>query len=277
MSIAKVLPRPDGILILRGKDVRRLLSMAHCTAAVEEAFRLYGEASVPKPGVLATHVAGGGFHVKAGVMPFEGRLYYAAKVNANFPDNRDRHRLPTIQGALLLFDAECGTPLAVLDSAEITGSRTGAATAVAAKYLARPNSRKLAVIGCGTQARYQAAALQAVLGINQILAYDTNLAQTQSFLGAIEATSDVAVQAAASVGEATLQSDVIVTCTTARTAFLMPEHVRPGTFVAAVGADNEDKQELDLQLLAANRVIPDVLRQAAEIGELHHGLAARLL
>lgn len=272
MSTAKVVPAARGVLILRGADVRRLLSTAQCIAAVEEAFRLYGEANVPKPGVLATHVAGGGFHVKAGAMPFGGRLYYAAKVNANFPDNRDRHRLPTIQGAVLLFDAECGAPLAVMDSTEITGLRTGAATAVAAKYLARPNSRTLAILGCGAQARYQAAAIQAVLPINRIFAYDINETQTQSFLAAMQAASDITVQAAAGIGEATLHSDVIVTCTTARSPFLMREHVRPGTFVAAVGADNEDKRELDLHLLAAARVIPDVLSQAAQIGELHHAL-----
>ena len=260
---------PSGVVVLSRSDVRRLLSMEECIAAVEEAFRLYGAGSVPKPGVLATHVEGGGFHVKAGVMPFDGRWYYAAKANANFPHNRAKHGLPTIQGAILLFDAECGVPLAILDSVEITGLRTGAATAVAARYLARPDSRTLAIIGCGVQSRYQIAAIRAVLPIECILAYDTDGAQLRSL---VSETQDGAAIEAASLQAATSRADVIVTCTTARSAFLTPEQVRPGTFIAAVGADNEDKQELSASLLQSSRVIADVQSQAAQIGELHHAL-----
>jgi ornithine cyclodeaminase/alanine dehydrogenase-like protein (mu-crystallin family) len=69
-------------------------------------------------------------------------------------------------------------------------------------------------------------------------------------------------------------SDIVVTCTPARTAFLRREHVAPGTFIAAVGADREDKQELDVALLAAGRVVVDALEQCATIGELHHALDA---
>jgi ornithine cyclodeaminase/alanine dehydrogenase-like protein (mu-crystallin family) len=266
---------PSGVVVLSRGDVRRLLSKEECIAAVEQAFRLYGAGSVPKPGVMATHVDGGGFHVKAGVMPFDGRWYYAAKANANFPHNRAKHGLPTIQGAILLFDAECGVPLAILDSVEITGLRTGAASAVAARYLARPDSRTLAIIGCGVQSRYQIAAIRAVLPIERILAYDTDGAQLRSL--AADTQGGAAIEAAVSLQAATCRADVIVTCTTARSAFLTPEQVRPGTFIAAVGADNEDKQELSVSLLQSSRVIADVQSQAAQIGELHHALKEHAL
>ncbi|HEU5452671.1 MAG TPA: ornithine cyclodeaminase family protein [Terriglobales bacterium] len=265
----------SGVAVLSRGDVRRLLSMEECIAAVEHAFRLYGQGTVPKPGVLATHVDGGGFHVKAGVLPFDGRWYYAAKANANFPQNRPKHGLPTIQGAILLFDAECGVPLAIMDSVEITGLRTGAATAVAAKYLARPDSRTLAIVGCGVQARHQIAAIRAVLPIEHILAYDTDGAQMRSLVA--ETQTGAAIEAAGSLQDATTPADVIVTCTTAGSAFLTPEHVRPGTFIAAVGADNEDKQELSASLLQSSRVIADVLQQAAQIGDLHHALEQHVL
>jgi alanine dehydrogenase len=267
----------EPVLILTRADVRRLLTMEECIAAVEEAFRLYGQRATAPPGVMATHVAGGGFHLKAGAMPLHGRLFYAAKANANFAANPVKHGLPTIQGVVLLFDAECGRPLAIMDSIEITSLRTGAATAVAAKHLARRNSQTLTLIGCGMQSSYQLDAVLAVLPIQTIFVHDLDSMRAQSFAASVEKRCKIHTQAVADFAGAAGESDVIVTCTTSRAPFLLPQHVRPGTFVAAVGADNEDKQELDPRLLAGNRLVPDVVDQAATIGELHHAMAAGLL
>ena len=263
----------DAVLLLTREDVARLLTIEDCITAVEQAFRLFAEATVPPPGILATHVDHGGFHIKAGVMPVGGRLFYAAKANANFPANPTRHGLPTIQGAVLLFDAERGTPLAILDSIEITSLRTGAATAVAAKYLARKDSKIATVIGCGAQGRVQTAALLAVLGLKTVYAYDVDPTRSAAMAAEMQAkTPAVRFEAVDAFPEATRKSDVVVTCTTSTKPFLLPEHVRRGTFIAAVGADNEHKQELDARLLASHRVVPDVTQQAATIGELHHAL-----
>src|SRR5574342_641109 len=89
----------------------------------------------------------------------DGRRWFVAKANANFPQNPARYSLPTIQGLLLLFDADDGRPLAVMDSVEITVLRTAAATAVAAEVLARRDSESVTVCGCGVQARAQLLAL----------------------------------------------------------------------------------------------------------------------
>jgi len=268
----------DPVLLLTREDVAKLLTIEDCIVAVEHAFRFYGEGTVPPPGILGTHVEHGGFHIKAGVMPFEGRLFYAAKTNANFPNNPTRHALPTIQGVVLLFDAERGTPLAILDSIEITSLRTGAATAVAAKYLARKDSKVATVIGCGTQGRVQTAALLAVLGLDTVYAYDVDADRSAALVAEMQAKKpSVRFEAVTDFAEAARKSDVVVTCTTATKPFLLSEHVRRGTFVAAVGADNEDKQELDARLLVANRVVPDVTQQAATIGEVHHALESGLM
>jgi len=130
----------SGTLLLTRKDVSELLTLNDCVLAVEQAFRLQGEGRAPAPGVLGVHAQGGGFHIKAGTLPLS-RKYFAAKANANFPGNPARG-LPTIQGVVLLFDADNGQVLAAMDSIEITILRTGAATAVAAKYLARKDSRE---------------------------------------------------------------------------------------------------------------------------------------
>jgi ornithine cyclodeaminase/alanine dehydrogenase len=151
--------KPDSTLILKRSEVALLLSLGECIGAVEEAFRLNEESQSLPPGVLETLTGDGGFHIKAAGLKFAAQTFYAAKVNANFPQNMNRWGLPTIQGVIALYDAESGYPLALLDSIEITILRTGAATAVAAKYLARPDSRVATVAGCGVQGRIQLKSL----------------------------------------------------------------------------------------------------------------------
>ena len=139
----------NGALLLGRSDVERLLTPDACIAAVEDAFRQHALGKMPTPGILGMHAAKGGFHVKAA---FLGE-YFAAKINANFPGNTG---LPTIQGAVVLFDATNGRPLAIMDSISITALRTAAATAVAARYLAPADCDTALVCGCGGQAAAQA-------------------------------------------------------------------------------------------------------------------------
>ena len=113
-----------GELTLFSEDeVRERLDAASCVAAVEEAFRELGAKEVPAPGVLSVHAPTGAFHIKAAL----AGEYFVTKVNANYPGN-PRQGMPTIQGLVVLFDTETGRPLAVLDSAELTARRTGAAS-----------------------------------------------------------------------------------------------------------------------------------------------------
>ena len=118
--------------ILSRRDVVELLPIQDCIAAVENAFRLHADRRTLGPGVLGVSAPGGGFHIKAAGLVGE-RSYFAAKTNANFPDNPQRCGLPTIQGTVVLADALTGVPLAMMDSGSVTALRTGAATAVATK------------------------------------------------------------------------------------------------------------------------------------------------
>lgn len=138
------------MLVLSRRDVLDLLTLPHCIAAVEAAFRLHAEGRSLGPGVLGVHAGDGGFHIKAAGLVGEQR-YFAAKTNANFPDNPRRFGRPTIQGTVVLSDATMGEPLAVMDSGSITALRTAAATAVAARYLARSDARTATIVGCGAQ------------------------------------------------------------------------------------------------------------------------------
>ena len=265
--------RASGTLLLTRKDVSELLTLKDCVLAVEQAFRLHGEGRAPAPGVLGVHAQGGGFHIKAGTLPLS-RNYFAAKANANFPGNPARG-LPTIQGVILLFDADDGQILAVMDSMEITILRTGAATAVAAKYLARKDSRVATICGCGNQGRVQLRAINYAFTLQKAFAWDIQKDAAERFAQAMASKLGIAVTPVSDLSVALRQSDICVTCTPAKKFFIHEKDVSPGMFIAAVGADNEDKQELDPALLAPkNKVVADVVGQCAAIGDLHHALAA---
>ena len=264
------------MLFIDSADVRTLLSIEECIAAVERAFRLHGEGKAPKPGVLGVHASHGTFHIKAGILDV-GRPYFAAKTNANFPGNMERHGLPTIQGVIVLFDAERGTPLAILDSREITSLRTGAATAVAAKYLARDDASIATICGCGVQGRTQLAAVAAVRSLTRVYAIDRDAQEARRFAREMSNELGIDVVAASDLGAASRESDICVTCTPSRTAILGAGDVSAGAFVAGVGADNEDKQELAPALLKRAAVIVDILDQAAVAGDLHHAIAAGVM
>jgi alanine dehydrogenase len=263
-------------LVLTGRDVRALLDLDECISSVEAAFRDEAEGRSLPSGVMGVHASEGGFHIKAAGLIRE-RSYFAAKLNANFPDNPKRFGLPTIQGVVALCDAGNGSLLALLDSIEITIQRTGAATAVAAKYLSRPEARVAAICGCGRQGRIQLRALQRVLPLQIAHVFDTDPDQTARFAQEMSEELHLDVRPAARLEDAVRSCDVCVTCTPSRGAFLMKEHVSPGTFVAAVGADNPQKQELDPHLMASAVVVVDVLEQCASMGDLHHAIDAGVL
>lgn len=268
--------KPEELLLLTATEVRSLLSLDTCIAAVEQAFRLYGEGKAVPPGVLGMHTRGGGFHIKAGLLQL-GRNYFAAKVNGNFPANPAAFRLPTIQGVIVLCDADNGRPLAVMDSIEITALRTSAATAVAAKYLAAPGSQGITICGCGKQGRMHLLALARVRELKRAFAYDINHDHATRFAKDLTSELSISVTPVADLAAAVRQSQICVTCTTSHEPFLSFSDVAPGTFVAGVGADNPEKQELYPDLMAASKVVVDLTEQCASMGDLHHAIEAGMV
>lgn len=267
--------RPDTLVLTR-EDVVRLLPIQACIEAVQQGFERHARGESIAPGILGTHVEGGGFHVKTAGLMSAGRPVFAAKVNANFPANPDQRGLPTIQGVIILFDAADGRVLALLDSIEITNLRTAAATAVAASYLA-PRGGTVTVCGCGEQSRYQVRALACMRSVRRVMAFDLNAERATRFATDVGAELGVETAVIGEPADAAAETDIWITCTTSRRWFLGRAHVAAGAFVAAVGADNPEKQELEPELLARNVVVADVLDQCAAIGDLHHAIAAGLM
>ena len=254
-------------LILARSEIAKLMQPADWLAAVQAGFQANADGRAESPPPMAIHGSGGTFHAKGAAMKLD-RHYAALKLNANFPDNPTATGLPTIQGAILLCDGGTGSVLAVMDSIEVTLRRTAAATALAARYLARPDSRSILICGCGEQGAAHLAALRSVLPLDRGLAWDRDQRRARAFAG------EHGLEAVGELPGGRQACDVIVTATTAQAPFLGPRHVRPGTFVAAVGADSPHKSELQPELLWDACVVADVLDQCAVMGDLHHALAA---
>ena len=268
--------KSEGTLLLRRSEVAALLGVEECMAAVEQAFMLYAQGKTTPPGILGIHTTGGGFHIKAGLLEL-GRTYFAAKTNANFPQNMQRFGLPLIQGTIVLCDGENGYPLALMDSMEITIIRTGAATGVAAKYLARPDAQVVTICGCGNQGRISLRALARVRPLTRAYAFDMDEKQAGRFAIELSQELGIDVSVVADLAKAVAESDICVTCTPSKAPFLKREYIAQGTFIAAVGADSEEKQELEPELIGSSKVVVDLLDQCATIGELHHALEKGLV
>lgn len=265
--------KPAPTLILSRHDIAGAMSMSDYVTAVEQAFATSARSGMEVPAVVHMAAPSGGFHVKSAGFR-DSPHYVAVKVNGNFPDNPKASGLPTIQGAILLADGRNGSLLAVMDSSEVTAMRTGAATAVAAGYLAPRPARTATVIGCGIQGRVQLLALLEVFPLERVYAADADINRARRLAAELQEETGCEALAVENFAEVTPGSEAIVTCTPARRAFLGTRHVSPGTFIAAVGADNGEKQEIEPGLMARSRVAVDSLEQCLEIGDLHHAVAA---
>ncbi len=268
--------KPDGTLLLSRSDVASLLDLGDYIEVVENAFRAYAMGETLSLGLLHVDTPDGEFHIKAGGIK-DPRVYCGLKMNGGFFNNQSRFGLPNIQGTIALYDGENGYPLAFMDSIEITINRTGATTAVAAKYLARSNSRVATICGCGNQGRVQLRFLREVLPIETVYAYDLQEGIAESYAEEMGTDLGIMVTPVDDLASAVGASDVCVTCTPSKEFFLEQQWVPAGAFVAAVGADSPGKQEIDPRLMASSAVVVDILEQCATVGELHHAIAAGLM
>ncbi len=262
----------EDLLILSRADIVRLMDYADYVDAVAAAFRAAVEGRAVAPPASALHVPNGSFHAKgAALLGDDSKV--AIKINGNFPGNPAVNGLPTVQGVIYLADGANGRPLAVMDSIEVTINRTAAATTLAARHLARADSRVATICGAGVQGRIQLTAIAAAAKLERVHVWDVNQDAVASFARDMAARLSLDVRASPDLGPVR-DSDIVVACTSARRAYLTPDLVRPGTFISAVGADNSDKSEIDPHLYAGSLVVVDSLEQCAEIGDLHHALAA---
>src|SRR5258706_9819311 len=193
------------MLLLTRPDIASLLTLSDYIRVVENAFRLHAEGSTLEPALAHVDAIGGEFHIKAGGL-HGPTPYFGLKVNGGFFKNKSTCGLPNIQGLIILSRADNGVPLAVMDSIEVTIQRTGAATAVAAKYLARRDSRVVTMCGCGNQGKIQLTALKHVLPLERAFAWSPFPGEASSYAQAMTESVGIEVVAMDDLGAALAQS-----------------------------------------------------------------------
>jgi alanine dehydrogenase len=260
------------LLLLSGRDLEQLVQPRAALEALRSTYQQLAANRADQGRSIGFAVSRGSIHVKAGLLP-GSRAAFAAKINVNLPDNWSVHRLPTIQGVVLLADAVNGRPLAIMESMTLTGLRTAATSTLAATFGARKDSKVVAIIGCGAQARYQLEAFKDCYPLQEVRVFDVNTAQAQAFAAAC-CTGGLRSTSCSSVRESVDGADIVVTCTTSKSPVLTSDMSLKGCFVAAVGADNPDKQEIDPILMGRARVLVDDLDQCASGADLSHALRA---
>lgn len=273
-------------LILREPEIRALLDPRSCITAMEQAFAAYSTGRAQLPAVIHLDVPEdeapgnaapqnrGEIHVKAGYL--NGGPYYAVKIVSGFPNNLQLG-LPANDGMIVVFDAKTGTPAAfLLDHGFITDFRTGAAGAVAAKYLARAKISSVAVIGSGAQARFQIEMLALERTFSEVRIWGRDPGKAQACADDLGKRRDIPAchfAVTESVREALDGADVVITVTASREPLVRAAWLKPGVTVIAVGSDGPGKQELEIDVLArADKIVADSIPQCLRLGEIHHAV-----
>jgi len=264
------------ILVLSASDVKRILTMRDIIGAVEESFRAYGKGSSKLAPVINTIIDkyNGEHEIKSGYVE---DYCIGAKIVTYYKDNRSRYGIPNLWGIIVLNDLNDGRPLAVIDGTYITASRTGAAGAVAAKYLARKDSETVGVIGAGTQGRYQISALSEILKIGTVKVYDNVSKTAGNYVEEMSSQFNFKIEQAQTAEQAIQGADVIITATPSTKPIVLNEWIKEGVHINAIGADAPGKQELDAAIIPRAKVVVDNLIQCVERGEIQTAIRRGLL
>jgi ornithine cyclodeaminase len=208
----------------------------------------------------------------------QGEPVFAMKVASGFYRNPERG-LPTGSGLVLVFDSSTGFPLALLqDNGYLTELRTGAAGALATRLLAPERPLAAAVLGAGSQARYQLRAMARVKELRALRVWSPVPAEVEAYEREMTPVLGIPVSGAENPEAAVQGADLVVTVTPAREPILRVGWLKEGATVVAVGSDGPEKQELDVGILgAAGKVVVDSRVQCLALGETHHAVAAGVL
>jgi ectoine utilization protein EutC len=262
------------IIILTESELRQCVGVdQEAIAVVADGFTRLANSEVTLPPILQVDIPENKGEVDVKTAYVRGLDSFAIKIASGFLDNY-RLGLPTGSGMMIVISAKTGVPEAVLlDNGYLTAVRTGAAGAVAARYLARERVETAGVIGSGRQARIQMMALQQVRDFHRVMVYGIVPEQVEQYVSEMSDVLGVEVVKAEDVETVVRNSDIVVTTTPSHKPFLEAEWLRPGLHITAMGADSEHKQELHADVLGrANLLVCDIKSQCFRVGELHHGL-----
>lgn len=262
-------------LLLTSRDIRKTLDMRRAIPIVEKAFKSYGlgHAQMPPKSYLFLNKFNGDFRSMPAYLDDLGAVG-VKWVNAH-PENQ-KFNLPPVMALVILGDAKTGYPLSVMDATYLTNLRTGAGGAVAAKYLARKNSKIAAFVGTGNQARTQLLGLLEIFPIKVVKAFSVDQKSEKLF---IEFCGKQKVKTifSKSIRECVQDADIAVTTTPSRKPIVKREWISPGTHINAIGADAPGKEELDPAILKSAKVVIDDWEQASHSGEINVPISKGIL
>ncbi len=265
------------VLILTRKEVESCLSMKETIEAVKEAYIAFANNRVQMPPVMHLDVDkyNGEVDIKSGYVEDFGLI--GTKIASGYYDNH-KLGLPPGMAVIVLLDLKTSMPLAIMDGSYITAYRTGAAGAVAASVLARKDSKKVGVIGAGTQGRMQVLALREIFELEAIQVWDIDEAIGKRYATEMAELLGIDVNYSANREEVVRGTDIVVTVTPSRKALVMESWIEKGMHINAIGADGPGKQELDPAIVKrADKVVVDSLNQCKIIGEIQHALSQGLI
>ena len=257
-------------LLLSRSDVQSILRMKDAIQIVEKAFEqlALGNAIMPQRTVVRVEDYHG---IHLGMPAYIGGDLdaLALKVVTVYHDNPAKHKLPTTIGTLLLSDPQTGAPLAVMDAGYLTAMRTGAASGVATKHLAREQARSVGVFGAGVQADTQLWAVATVRDLNRVTVYDQDDDRASKFKDEWSEKLGLQVSIAKHPKEAVEGMDVLIAATSAAEPIFEGGWVELGTHINGIGSHTPATRELDSEIVQRSRIIPD-FRSAclAEAGDL---------
>ena len=267
-------------LILTDDEVKKLLSWSEVIEDVESAFEQKGLGLVQMPAKIYLYYRKYGGDLRSMPAFLENLDISAVKIVNVHPMNPAQNRLPTVMAVIVLIDPSTGAPIAIMGGTTITDMRTGAAGAIAAKYLARKDSRIVGLVGAGAQARTQLAALLEVYEkLEEVRVWSRTkqtknhfVSETQQAYGKI-----IRVISAASVREAVEGTDIVVTTTPSLEPLVMNDMVSAGMHINCIGADAVGKEEIEPQILIRAKIVVDDWAQASHSGEINVPMRHKLI
>lgn len=253
-------------ILLRESDVKKLATMAMALEAVEEAFRLQGEKKTENAPRRRCRLERGVLHVMSASIPTLGLAGLKSYITI---DGKTKFHV-------LLYGGEDGRLLAMIEAELLGQLRTGAATGVATKYMARPDSSGLGILGTGFQARSQLEAVCAVRPIKTIVAFGRNQERREEFCKEMSETLGIRVEPASSPEQAVRDMDIVITATTSTEPVFNGEWLAQGAHISAIGCNHLSRREIDVETVrrSACVVVDSVEQSMLESGDLASAVEA---
>jgi alanine dehydrogenase len=267
-----------GFLLLQERDIKEILTMDMVIDAVERGFKEEGMGRVQMPS--KTYLYYGKHNGDVRCMPcyLEDSDISAIKVVNVHPGNRELFGLPTVMATILLIDTCNGILKSVMGGTWLTAMRTGAASGVATKYLARPDSKVVGMVGTGVQARTQLMALREVMSeIEEVRVTDIKKDMRENFAEIMGKMLKLEITPVEQVKDAVVGSDIVVATVPTREPVIKGHWVDDGAHVLAVGADAPGKEEFSADIWSRAKIVVDDWKQASHSGDINVAISKGLI